>query len=143
MTIFVACQGATPWFEARVCHLTGTTVLQAMKVLKYVIADNVEERFRDLVNNLLRNVIGLSFAWKTEAQLKGISQQSLKKAYNALWYKATKATLDEDIIAAIAKNAPSEALVFQRIIVSWCMTPIKKKKGILLNHSARARLPNH
>jgi hypothetical protein len=125
VTIFVACQAATPWFEARVGHLTGTTVLHALKVLKYVIADNVEERFRVLVNNLLCEVIGLSFARKTEAHLKGISQQSLKKAYKALGYKATKATSDKDMIAVIAKNAPSEALVFQQIIVSWCMTPIK------------------
>ena len=123
-------QAATPWFEARVGHLTGTTVLQALKVLKYVIADNIEERFRDLVNNLLCKVIGLSFAQKTEAHLKGNSQQSMKKAYMALGYKATKAIMDQDMIATIAKNAPSEMLEFQHIIVLWgTMTPIKKNTG--------------
>jgi hypothetical protein len=32
--VFVACQGCTPWFEARFGHLTGTEALSIMKSLK-------------------------------------------------------------------------------------------------------------
>jgi hypothetical protein len=35
--VFVACQGCTLWFEARVGHLTGTEALSIMKSLKYIL----------------------------------------------------------------------------------------------------------
>jgi hypothetical protein len=31
------------------------------------------------------------------------------------------------MVSAVAKQHPSDALIFQKIVTAWCMTPIKKK----------------
>ena len=123
-TIFVSCQGCTPWFEARMGHLTGTTVLRTLKAVKFVIVDTVKS---PQLSHFLRSTIGLKLVRKTQQQLAGVSLPVLKKAYRALGHMPTSKTPRQDMITAVTRQHPSDMLVFQKIVTSWCMTPIKKK----------------
>jgi len=139
--VFVACQGCSPWFEARVGHLTGTTCLKLMKTLKFVMLDSeIMTKMDPNLRYLLEGVIGLSLARKTKEQVARTSPTALKKAYKSLGYKAAAATTTETMVEVVAKQHPSDALVFQRIVQAWCMTPIKRKNKEVVEAFQQGRL---
>jgi hypothetical protein len=103
--VFVACQGCTPWFEARVGHLTGTTALKIMKTIKFVLHDHPE--LPESVHHLL-HAVGLSLTRKSTDEVSKLSLQSLRNAYKTLGYKAIQGTQREDMIEKVVKQYPSE-----------------------------------
>ena len=84
--IFVACQACTPWFEARMGHLTGTTVLKTVKALKFSFLDASDKDEEDATRLFLQGTLGLKMNRKTEAQLAGVQLATLKKAYKSLGF---------------------------------------------------------
>jgi hypothetical protein len=87
--VFVAYQSCTPWFEALVGHLTGTTALNTIKTIKFVILDdqNLPETIRQLLE-----LLGLLLERKSRESISMLPVVSLKKAYKALGYKVTTST---------------------------------------------------
>lgn len=127
--IFVACQGSTPWFEARVGHLTGTTALKLLKTIKFILFDH--PNLPASIHALLK-MLGLSLQRKSNEQIGTLTPSALKKAYKALGFKATSSTTCPIMIEALVKQYPSDSLVFQKLVTAWCMAPIKSKsKGIV------------
>jgi hypothetical protein len=112
-------------------HLTGTTVLKSLKALKFAFLDEAEDDEEDATRLFLQGTLGLKMNRKTEAQLAGVQLATLKKAYKALGFRHNSRTTREEMMLAVKKQHPSNALVFQKIVTPWCMTPIKRKKRCL------------
>jgi hypothetical protein len=138
--IFVACQACTPWFEARMGHLTGTTVLKTIKAVKFAVLDNAEEGDEAALRTFLGRTIGLKLNRKTQEELAGVQLTTLKKAYKALGFRWNLRTTREEMTLAVSNQHPSNAL--QKIVTSWCMTPIKRKIGMSLNPLDKVNLPS-
>jgi hypothetical protein len=77
-------------------------------------------------------MLGLSLQCKSSEQITTLTTTQLKKAYKALGFKATCSTTGLTMIEALVKQYPSDLLVFQKLVMAWCMAPIKSKsKGIV------------
>jgi hypothetical protein len=110
--VFVACQGCTPWFEARVGHLTGTTALSIMKSLKYILHDDPD--LPPSMHELLQ-ALGVSLKRRTMERINSLSMTFLKNGYKSLGYQFTSGTQRQTMIDAIVRQHPSDSLVFH----SW------------------------
>jgi hypothetical protein len=140
---FVACQGCTPWFEARVGHLTGTTVLKIVKILKFVLVDELDGTGPDqefIIRDVLTLILGLKMDRKTEEQLATATLPMLRKAYKTLGFKVSNKTTRQEMTEAVARQHPSNSLVYQRLVTSWCMTPIKKKSKEIVEAFRQGKL---
>jgi hypothetical protein len=105
---FVVCQGCSPWFEARVGHLTGTTALKKIKTLKFVLLD--DPTLPSAVPKLIQ-VLGLALERKSTEQITKLSQPNFRKAYKSLGYKAATST---------GKGAMMIQLYSSIQVVHWC-----------------------
>jgi hypothetical protein len=108
VTMFVACQGCTPWFEARVGHLTGTTALQTLKTIKFVLLDdsNSPPSVR-----ILLCLLGLSLERKSKQQICSFPESNIKKAYKSLGFHATASTPRDEVVQILEK---------QHQVHHWC-----------------------
>lgn len=128
VTMFVACQGCSPWFEARVGHLTGTTAMQTLRTIKFLLLDDPNSPSVGILLQLL----GLSLERKTREQIIRLTPRNMKTAYKTLGYEATASTTREEYIDKLCKQYPSPSLVYQKLVTSWCMAPIKSRtKGVV------------
>jgi hypothetical protein len=78
--MFVACPGCTPWFEARVGHLTGTTALKIIKTVKFVLLDDPNSQSHHSVRTLLE-MLGLKLERRSREQIASNAMASLKKCH--------------------------------------------------------------
>ena len=127
VTVFVACQGCTPWFEARVGHLTGTTALKILKTIKFVLHDHPE--LPPSIHDLL-HALGLSLTRKSRDEVNKLSLTTLRNAYKTLGYKVipgAQCINTQSMVDVVTRQHPSASLVFQKLVTNWCLTPIKKK----------------
>jgi hypothetical protein len=75
--MFVAYQGSSPWFEARVGHLTGTTALKIIKTLKFVLLEDTT--LPSAVTKLMQ-VLGLALERKTtEKHINPLDTKQLRR----------------------------------------------------------------
>jgi hypothetical protein len=121
-------QARTPWFEMRPGHATGTTFYQWLCVAKFILLNDSslgEERVQGLFE---------LFGMKTNKKsvddiLRSKTTKQLKAACKTLGYTFTgNSTEDRHQMAEVVSDqVPAEHIVFQRIVRSWCMTPIKRK----------------
>jgi hypothetical protein len=104
--VFVACQGCTPWFEARLGHLTGTTALNIIKTLKYILHDDPE--LPPSLHHLF-DALGLSLKRKTRERVNNLSLALLKNGYKSLGYKLTGRIERKTMVDAIVcqRNRPN------------------------------------
>ena len=84
-----------PWFEARMGHLTGTTVLKTLKTLKFVLLD--ESDTAEEMKRMLETIIGLKMTRTTEQQFSSVALTTLKKVFKELGYKPNTRTPREEI----------------------------------------------
>jgi hypothetical protein len=119
--MFVACQGCTPWFEARVGHLTGTTALTIIKTVKFVLFDDPD--LPPGVATLLQ-LLGLNLQRRSREHIQSLPLSAVKKSYKALGFNVTTTTTNQEMIDAVTKQYPSHSLVFQKLVKGWCMAPI-------------------
>jgi hypothetical protein len=124
--VFVAYQSCTPWFKARVGHLTGTTALNTIKTIKFVLLDdqNLPERIRQLLE-----LLGLLLERKSRESISTLPVVSLKKAYKALGCKVTtsRSTPRQTMVDSILKQHPTHSLVYKKNVRSWFMAPIQSQ----------------
>jgi hypothetical protein len=111
-------------------HLTGTTALNAIKAIKFVLLDDqtLPGTFRHLLQ-----LLGLSLERKSRQSISRLLLASLKKAYKALGLKSTTTTStpNQTMIDAISKQHPSH--------VPSNITTLVQEKFILSSAGKRKR----
>ena len=100
--------------------LTGTTAKNLLRCLKFRLLSEFGDNFQALLN-----MWGVNCRKPEESKVLQISASKRKAAYKALGYFAN-ATASE-MVATIISQCPGQALVMQKLIQSWCMTPVKSK----------------
>ena len=109
-------QAKSPWFELRMGLLTGTTAKNLLRCLKFRLLSEFGDNFQALLN-----IWGVICRKPEESKVLQISASKRK----ALGYFAN-ATASE-MVATIISQCPGQTLVMQKLIQSWCMTPVKSK----------------
>ena len=113
-------QAQSPWFELRMGLLTGTTAKNLIRCLKFRLLSEFGDNFKGLLN-----IWGVTCKNPDENKVLELSTSKRKAAYKALGYFGN-ATASE-MVASIVSQYPGQTLVLQKLIQSWCMTPVKSK----------------
>lgn len=117
-------QARTPWFEMRPGHATGTTFYQWLCVSKFILLNDAS--LGDDASTLLE-LLGMNITKQSVNVISKKNQKQLKNAYKALGYTYTNSTTNHEMERTIHEQIPTDAMVFQHIVRSLCMTPIKRK----------------
>lgn len=117
-------QAQTPWFEMRPGHATGTTFYQWLCASKFTLlkVPSLEDGVR-----LLLELFGMNITMISSETVSKKTQKQLKTSYKALGYTYTRETTVEDMVQVICEQIPMKGIIFQHIVRSWCMVPIKRK----------------
>jgi hypothetical protein len=116
-------QAIFPWFECRTGCLTGTTTKNVLRCVKFLLLDDTIIGWEA---QMFFKEIGITLKRPSDEDLKKISPIKRKKRYVALGYSgnATNAAINE----ALKLEYPHDSLVYERLVKSWCMAPIKTNK---------------
>lgn len=115
-------QAIFPWFECRTGCLTGTTTKNIFRCLKFVLTDDTIIGW-DVV--MFFKEIGIVLKRPSEEDLKKVGIVKRKKRFVALGYtcNATNSVINE----ALKLHYPHDSLVYEKLVKSWCMAPIKTR----------------
>lgn len=128
-------QAATPWFDLRHGFLTGTTYKNALGAVKYTLLSDDEYGDRMLP---LFNLVGMKDNRPSEQRVQSLSAKELEKAYHKLGYSDKPSVARMRLV--VRSQIPSDELVFEKIVKSWCMSPIKKKSKAIIEAFRQGRL---
>ena len=127
-------QSSTPWFELRTGNLTGTTSKNVLRCAKFILLDNPVSS-SDAYS--FYNVIGVPLVRPSEVVVAKKLKKD-KKNYASLGY--TDVIRDDELDSIIMNQKPHDKLVFQKIVRSWCMAPIKTKGHNFIDSFAQGKM---
>ena len=128
ITEVVGSQGGTPWMEARMGQLTGTTSKNVLNAIKHILVD---DRHHGVSYKQLFQILGAKLSKPSRASLEGKSLTALRKSCIGLGYDKQELgkgwDKSVDLLRTVNKMHVSPKLVFEKIVKAWCMAPIKSR----------------
>jgi hypothetical protein len=124
-------QAVCPWFNMQTGFLTGTTNKNTVAAVKFALLAN--DQYGEHVLPLFK-ILGMNLSRPTEDAISKLDTKKIAKAYRQLSYTSKK-TKNEMTRAIV-----NQILVFETIVKSWCMAPVKKKRREIVDAFCQGQL---